>query len=306
MTAMKVICRIPGLNRQVVGDGLFSRLIVAYPVGHGGLTNNPEWFRIELPEDDPRMREVIHLLERAGWRQWVDYSRPPTKDREYDALWFRKYSTKDWNESKYLVPFARSWTMIHNLRDGRVGHETNETNHKSDAVADKAGHRGLLVPDRVKRELDRAGLIGLRFEEAVPLVSKPGVGYVPRPKPPKRLGDWWVLSSEIRLPPMSPSCDLRSVPDIPLRGGGEPPFARKPDDPPYACLEEGLFVYPEAHYGASDLQTMPPFDAALSHETFGSTMTGPSRMLIVSNRFYKVCRALDYRVSWIPVRIDEA
>lgn len=305
---MKVLVYAPWLERSKIGDACFAELLKIYPEGDYGRSGS--LFAFKLPRQDPRLSSLLATLKSYGHLPWKELFQRPGFDLQY----LRQYSAKDWSESEYLTMFPRSWTLIRNLAEGGIGFDASETNHRSDFAGDKAGHRSLLVPDRVKNELERAKLTALRFEPALPVGEYiRGRGWMPIEPPPKRLGQWWVLTSDVVLPPLAPACDVRPVPDamakelLPDNSGWRsvaPPFPRKSDDPPYVSLHEGLFVFPELHYRRSDLDLVADFDAAVTSELFGSTLTGPSRTLIVSNRFYKVCRALDYRISWIPVRLD--
>lgn len=253
------------------------------------------------------MLEVLSALKKGGFRLPTHWLQNPESKCLYLML-FRKYSVADWNASRLLKLCPRSGSEIYNHPDGQVRFIASKTNDKADFVADRAGHgHWIIIPERVKHELERAGLIGLKFDEAIPCRWDWGRGgaVTPLKKAPERLGRWWRLLSDVTMPPLSQSCDVR-VNEFPqtTRDGTPMPYALGPGDPPYVYWREGLFVCPEPHYRAADLEAMAPFDIALAREKSGSPRVGPSYGLIVSNRFYKVCRALEYRVSWIPVRLD--
>lgn len=287
---------MPSMARQDLGESCFAELADIYPDG----SEDELSFGFRLPQSDPRVGRLLSVLARHGMKPKKGFLDGPG----FHYQLRRTYSVKDWNEARLLTIMPRNWTMIYNLPGGQIGFIAREANHKADLIGDKQCHRVLLVPDRVKRGLEHANLRHLRFQSAVQLSSVVDkLGPIPLKSNSQRLGQWWVLASDLILPQLSITCDVRLVPDRKGLHGNEPPFPRMQDDPPYVSLHERQFIHAELHYRAAEIDKLPEFDAAMSREVFGNTLVGPSRELIVSNRFYKVCRALELRVSWQPVRL---
>lgn len=107
---------------------------------------------------------------------------------------------------------------------------------------------------------------------------------------------WWEMSSDVRLPPVSPTCRLATLdgedydPEKPFRG---------------LFLEEGNYEQPEMHYRRSDLAKVPPFDIALTHENFGAGNRDEIATLVCSQRFRQVCLKHKLKIGFWPVRVDE-
>jgi hypothetical protein len=106
---------------------------------------------------------------------------------------------------------------------------------------------------------------------------------------------WWELTSDFELPPLSPAMDLRDNNGNPIARG----------EVSNGCHRyEGLYIHPELHYRAEDLETMKPCDLAWTAESFGGVPSADARVLIASNRFYRFCVDHALKTEWVPVRID--
>lgn len=66
-----------------------------------------------------------------------------------------------------------------------------------------------------------------------------------------------------------------------------------------------LHQFAEPHYRAMDLQSVPEFDFALTHERIGNA-TGNQRDCVCSQRFRAVLKSLDLWTDYSPVRVDDA
>lgn len=165
-----------------------------------------------------------------------------------------------------------------------------------------------IVPDRIRIELERAQLKGLRFEPMAILTERRDKGVVEVTSSRRELGaPYWGLVSDLRMPPQSPSAGIR-VPEWPppvRRDGSIPPFQPKPGEPPIVMLgTKGLCLTCPHFYWPRDLDSVPECDAIMTHEVYGSPLLGRFRQLLVSQRFYEVCKAMKWRLDWEPVLLE--
>ena len=208
----------------------------------------------------------------------------------------REYLPDDLAEAEYLEAHINAADCIDHLgrtKDGLV--QIGERDFVQDLEFYITLWDEVIIPDRVYQVLSSEDLQGLVFKPAEVLPGKGGRADGPnyryrRRDLPYESGPWWELTSDVRLPALSPVMTLYDQKGNRLERGKEVPgcFAR-----------EGLYSHAELHYLRSDIERMEPFDAALPCEPFA----GPS--LVVSKRFYEVCEAHGFAGHWVPVRIDD-
>ena len=148
-----------------------------------------------------------------------------------------------------------------------------------------------IVPERIKRQLEAAGLLRMVFRQVVPMTA-------PMDGDPttwsKTREPWWELRSDLVMPPLSATAQLRDMNARPIQNGD---FSRG------VILFDDFCSYPERHYPSSALRSMPPFDLARSFEPSGYP-EHDYHFLIASRRFYEFARENEFDVRWVPVRID--
>ena len=148
-----------------------------------------------------------------------------------------------------------------------------------------------LCVESIKQRLERERFVGLKFRPAI-LMEK---AHLPASRTQIAWEDWgsepwYQIISDLRLPPLAPTMDLRDVNRQPARERGVWP-------------REGSYVFAELHYLEHDIRALGPFDVAMTHEMmYGYNET--FRRLIVSQRFYQLARELGLAWAFLPVRLD--
>jgi hypothetical protein len=140
------------------------------------------------------------------------------------------------------------------------------------------------VTQEVREQMMTAGLRHVTFEPV--LVTGKGAE--------QWQGKIWQLSSDLKLPKLSPKCKLV----YPGRGGG--PFDG--DYSRWVMVDEEFHVPHLLLYRSSDLAKVEAFDLACPFERL--TPRPYQKYLIASQRFYRFCRDHGYPLSWWPVCID--
>lgn len=254
-------------------------------------------FDLYLSTADVRFDELLRLLDGWGYRRWGGEKRRDDL-REYSVYLFRIYDKSDWDDAQYLELWPSGEHCITN--EGRDSHgrlmlarPTLKHPRRVGLSLTAATLGVVLVTQHARDVLDRCGLHGLRFRPTV-LVRGTGLReHATRPIPwdqYKSSLPWWELTSDIVLPSLSPSLDLRNWKT-------RQPF--RPTERLTACS-----LPAELHYRRADLAALPPFDVAHTFENFGPAHS-PSYRTVVSKRFYDCCVAHALKSHWAPVRIDE-
>ncbi|TVQ33159.1 MAG: hypothetical protein EA376_03640 [Phycisphaeraceae bacterium] len=149
-----------------------------------------------------------------------------------------------------------------------------------------------IVSDRVKRAVESADLRHIAIHP-VALVRGRGRPDDPRLSWEDHGDPWWELTSDLALPPLSPSVQVVAQ-----------------DNSPFVSYEtqnleirEGHYQIPELHYVRSEIEEREPFDLALTHEHFGKPPFQQRK--IASQRLYQLFQEHGFKASWIPVRLDD-
>jgi hypothetical protein len=152
----------------------------------------------------------------------------------------------------------------------------------------------LIVPDRTKRVLQHADLRRVVFHPTA-LVA----GRTPEEREKviqwdKHAEPWWELTSDLILPPLSPSVSLFDQDGNPIR-----------DDFSNGCYAvEGQYSSPILSYRRSDLQSIGGFDLAKTFEIFGAKGSKDMRLFIASRKFYDFCKSNQIDAAFTPVRVE--
>lgn len=140
----------------------YGRLIAIYPEGENG----PATFRLSLPVDDHRTKEVLRELQRAGLSNW------PGSQVKYDGKsCFRFDIRREYHQTDYRVAEYLWLQPEHHIKGGYVPGEAAFVVGTSDLDNTRAfaldDDQGVLVPNRVKELLERSGLHGVEFRPTV-------------------------------------------------------------------------------------------------------------------------------------------
>lgn len=280
---MKTLVKILSIDAKKLGEDTIAELGLIYPDGRDG-----RHFECQLPWEDERVHRVIGCLAGRGFVPRNGRRRAGAN--EYWMAIERTYDRSDLDLASYLnlrakVPF-RSYTRS---SEGRIELDTEEI--QPDAEIACASPPWTVVSRRLKDLIEGEGMSHVVFRETRVIgPSESGKEYE---------GQFWELTSDFVLPPMSPRCKfIDGVTGEEVAGDSKVTFV----------LREGLetpdilYTPAEIHYVATEIKALEPFDLALTHETFGGHY---SRMIVASQRFYRFCVAHDLKILWTPVRIDE-
>jgi hypothetical protein len=262
-------------------------------------TNFDAW----LLTSDVRFKMTIDALEHWGYRAW-DYTGSKEFGKEYEISLVREYEPSDFELVRYMEFWPDPVDAVSDEGRDEQGRLMLER-----PTLKKAKHSGLdfasatlgrmLVLQPVRDLLTEGGFRHLAFR---PTVLITGRGTRPRRHAPipweqfKVTPSWWELHSDLVLPPLSPSMDLRDWNGKPVQ----------PGDCSNGCVpRDGFYNHAELHYRRSDLARVGPFDAALTFEHRFANNAEDTRHTIVSKRFYDYCQAKGLKGRWAPVRIDE-
>jgi len=280
---MKIFLSISGINDHDHPKGLIERLGLLCPEGF----EVPGMFRARLPQDDPRIPDILGLFTVWGLKPRRDQTRPMDYETEYHVRRYREYEDADFEGLELLQLWPKHVFHVH-CPPGLMGIQ------KSDVKKGVHFARGLfgapvIVPDRVKALMEAGGLQGLLMQP-LRLLANTQVTI-----PSKELdwsvvgGPWWTVDSLVTLPPVSPY----------LQKVNTTTGATFPRDVRAGVLFEPGFDDVERHYLRSELKKLEPFDVACGWESQGAVE------IIVSKRFYDFCKSHMLKCAFRPVRIDE-
>ena len=260
-------------------------------------------FRARLQEDDVRIQRILNWLHGEGFTRWRQ-SGDLQYGREYSFILIRQYESQDLSSAdclEFWPEVVDSVSAEGRDAEGRLRLERPTLKEAKRAGLDfaHATMDEILVVEPVRDRLLEGSFRHLVFRPTVLVTgrgTRPG-RYTPIPwEQFKVTRPWWELTSDIKMPPLAPSADLRDP-------NGEHPF--RPRDAQMPCrLREGFYNHAELRYRRSDLSAMEPFDVALTFENFGFSHT-ERRSTVVSKRFYQFCADHGLKGRWAPVRIEE-
>ncbi len=258
-------------------------IIKQFPEGKGGSASVGFSFSLSIPRHSDKFKEVYDFLAHIDLQPRPPYV--PSRPGLYRLIIRRHYDASDWETARYLQPSPKSslGLSVKRSRSDRLILRPGHAQQKNLLAA--ANWPWLAVSDDMRQKLEQAGLQRLKFLD---------VQYTKQPTPDLR--PLWELTSDLRLPRMSPRCKF-----VNERGG-----APVPQWEPSTVLVEGDEqsgnIWPEFHYTESAIRSAEPFDLALTFEGWGGGEGIPK--LVASQRFYQFCKAHKLKMDWIPVRID--
>ena len=243
----------------------------------------------QYPDGDEFIQRALEMLKRHGipLRYSVNSS---GYNSSYGYTISRFYEPDDLKNAELLL-FVRQ-RRIHDTQE-----PARDGNGRLFLVASKAKENlkfgslwwpdWVIISNQVRRSLESAGLVGLRFIE----VAIKGKSCHLAPEP------FWELQSSITLPKMPNHGNFIHpvfYPDHPT----VEPFQGDYSRPIY--INDEPFTKGELHYRRSDLVALGQFDIAATFENYMEEHP----VLVVSQRFYQHCRQHKIPLAVEPVRID--
>ncbi|BDI33517.1 hypothetical protein CCAX7_55680 [Capsulimonas corticalis] len=282
---MKTIVTIHFGSFDEVGGALFEEIAAIYPEGARTNAHGVQVFDSQMPQEDERNTQIFDLL-----RRYDCTPDPGTMPGKHDFLMRieRSYSKRDLEQCRYLSPyFTRTFGFDERLPSGLLSKDAAKIKPKSDI----GGGWGMavLISERIRAAVEEGAFRGAKLQP----IELYGAGAK------KLSGQFWELTSEIVLPPLSDRnvfLSARGPSRLLDRDAPEPSVLREGIDFP-----EALFAIPELHYRAKDLASIPPFDIALTYENFG--LNAPHT--VFSQTFYQFCVLHKLTIGWAPVQIDK-
>lgn len=300
---MKTLAFIGEIFQSLVGHELFRSLVSIYPEGQTGSVGYV--FESMLPLDDPRTTAIVSLLKSNGYRKKPHDYFSEDESGYYNYALHRAYSDEELLRYDLLElrPPSGAFNGAKRGKDGELlipeGLLPSPAGlDEWDFLSGYARHTWIFVPPRVKVILDSAHLSQLLIHPA---------RFWPQNM---ALSDWptvqqmtgirfWEIDTDITLPPVSSSVELRDEFGNTVRPG---------EGRVGVHIREGDYAYPQLHYNAPEINALPRFDIARTYENFFPVPTREYRKdfstIIVSRRFFEVCRANRLKADWIPVIID--
>ncbi len=298
---MNILVSIKGISRKDIGDQLFAELLRIYPEGKRG--DNSQAFGAILAANDERMLQIRECLEVGGFR-----ARELATEREgsFSLRLHRIYDRSELSNYQFLelgAP-AGAYHGVDRSTDGELLIPELKLNGPGDLsswdfICGYSEPTWLFVPSRVKDVLAECNFQHLHWK-ATQYWPKGEEGSDWSLVKQKTGTPFWEIESDLILPPVAPSMDLRSFDEgIRLRPG---------DRRVRLCRVDEHFAYPELHYRESDLANLPSFDVARTYENFGPVPSQVFRSsfssIVVSNRFYQLCEDRALKAEWHPVHLD--
>lgn len=265
----------------------------------------------EAYEDDPRMIALRERLRVAGLTPYRGRGQLKEPAVMYMLDRRREYDQADLDKEDYLrpVPTRTEIGLFDRDHHGRIGlalgkfRKSLKTLRKFDLVTDQFRQR-YLIPDRVKRILERFQGVGVAFRPTVLdesrspamkiLISWDDVGDEIRSEP------WWELTSNLLMPAVSADQEL-------VDWKSQPVTIRSPLPEKGVRFVEGDYTEAELEYDRDSIATMMPkeFDLARTNEALAPDPQDDQRLLIASNRFYKFWLENNLKCEWVPVRVQD-
>ncbi|MEO7716583.1 MAG: hypothetical protein ABIY70_10290 [Capsulimonas sp.] len=238
----------------------------------------------ELPFEHPDLQRALRMLEEAGATPVGSlYPRSGEKFRLYIT---RTYEDADLDAARFLIPrHLYDVTFKVDMQGKPVMLVDAAFWRKPGNDYAGANVNNILVSETVTEKIHDLGMLGIEMH---PVIVKGG----------PRLGvkKYWRLTSDIVMPPLSPSM-------IMLDENGEPYNG----DPARECylrdsrsLPGAMIADAEFHYRKEDVEGMD-FDLAYTQEKlFSRSVPYP----VVSQKFYQMAKSLNLAIAWKPVRLD--
>ncbi|MBI3919824.1 MAG: hypothetical protein HY318_00295 [Armatimonadetes bacterium] len=273
---MKKTVIVGSIFPEYVGTDVYSQLVSIFPEGQ-----DKRSFRAVLDEGDPRLMLLIGVLESRGFHADRTGAR---REVEFPMRIERSYDKSDFQSVRYLQVLAKV-CMDLDCDRGDTGRGPLRLHAKRIKPKVEIGcglvKSYIIVADSIRKLFEDSDLLHVSFRD-VDIVGRGAEQYQ---------SAYWQLWGDYVLPRVSATCTLTNH-------LGEP-FDYDRDL--FCHLKEGLYHTAEVHFAESALTATPPFDLALTYETFGGV---DDHQLIASKRFYQFCIAHKLKLDWVPVRID--
>lgn len=237
--------------------------------------------RFSLARENPHCQEILGILETAGFKPWADVCRS-CADNEFQLRIARTFTEQELNDAQFLVPEPCAYSEgLHRHVDGLVVLERSRLKKKAHIA--KASPYWIIVSSALKNDLEKLNPNGMIFrptwfggtKKESPEASWKSAAIEP----------FWEMTASKLLPSLRLSDGLTIL-----------------DDEIKLVLREGLYEIPQLCFNQSELDLFGRFDAGLTSENFSKAPDEEERILIVSNRIYKTCRAMSPKDAWTPVR----
>lgn len=285
------------LNKHAMSRSAFERVLaIAYADGRYRST-----FSIDLPSMDPRMLDILHIVaaEFVTPLESLAHAAQPRSGFTYKR--YRAYNHDDWNccELLRMDPLSHAYPSsdevgaIDRTNDGFARLAVEEIPMRVDFL--RAYGLPAAVPQRVRSLLDRAGLESVVFRPTCPVRVVDAIDPVADCTWSEFPEPWWELTSNLVLPPVSPSMKV-SYASGSSTSRGSPDTCGISDG-------SGFHGLPELRYLRTEIEALGYFDLAHVFERSSSSMF--DRALVASRRFYKTCCENNLGVNWIPVHIED-
>lgn len=267
------------IDTGILPDSQFEAVCSLSPEGR-----TERGFRLTIDSDRPDGGEIVadfvSICEKHGLKK-----RNVSTKTSYGHTADRWYGEEVYVNSDFLV--LRRQDKIQGLtkpeRDEQGRLLLVATNAKPSKKIGRIFPNWIIVSDKVRRLLESAGLIGLRFGE----VALQGKSIHASPEP------FWELQSSLVLPKMANVHQFvhPGMTDVePFQG----------DYSKTIMLHDPPFNKGEVHYRRSDLAAIGPFDIGRTFEKYME----PHEALVISQRFYQHCLKNKIPLEVEPVRID--
>jgi hypothetical protein len=238
-------------------------------------------FYCQLEEDDPRMDQILTILQQFGFQRSRDLF-ITDKDDFYFARG-RHYDADDFASFSLLQPMGNPDLEDYIWPDEDGTLLIKKRFFKRKRLLDTGNIHSLLVSADIRTLLEEAGFRGMKFKPVAPQEQGAVVA----------LENLWELTTDRRMPPLSDYCTFFDQQAKPVRGSAE--TANQ--------YLEDFYPQSELHYRASTVRDWP-WDFTLTHELFWYGEKRHRRRLVVSKRFYDFCRDNKLKMDWLPVQID--
>ena len=282
------------IGKNDAGEEVFSQLLSLYPENKWNNT-----FIYYGPMVHSRTQEILNLLRLYDRKPWDNTSVGIKNPRvNFTFQIEKKYNAKELSsflflevrplDDAHIFDSPRREDKLMRLLQGYL---------KEDVDIGFTMPTWYVVPDHVKRVLEEGRFAGIVFR---PIHLLPGLAVTAETPvvPWDQYGEpWWELDSDISLPPLSDSMTFTDMNGKILKNRDfSNGFHRR----------DGLYVHPELHYKAANLEVFGCFDLARTYEPFGNRK-GYERSdcpLVASQKFYQFCLKHRIKTNWVPVRID--
>lgn len=250
---------------------------------------------LDIFVDDPRLDVVVNMLAEHGFRSPLPGESVKDVSKIYLLTKHTVFDKTDYLNAEYFTVGAEDHFgyCLRSFDADETVLLDSKSIRKRAAVA-YADH-AILVPQRVRDELEAQKFIHLTFLETLPARYSGSAMYDKiltwsKFDPEHR---WWEVWSDLLLPPTAPST-VRTDGDstiVPRDWDGWQWLACKPgtDDPRY-------------HYLEHEFRAAGPFDVALTSER---RVSKRFRTTVVSKRFMDFVSAKGWKWLWTPVVLDK-